>query len=98
MLTYHQTSISGNIMYIKLVQLNVTLIDYLTNILSFGCYSYSYDLTHSLQCQMRTYPGSAPPPCQKFVWNEHMLEFLEGRIHSRWVLRIVCGFVSQIST
>jgi hypothetical protein len=60
-------------------------------------FSYSYDLTHSLQCQMRTSSGPAPPSCTKFIWNEHMLKHFEGHVHSRWVLHVICGFVSQIS-
>lgn len=60
-------------------------------------FSYSYDLTHSLQCQMRTHPGPSPPPCRKFIWNDHMLQQFEGYVHSRWILHITHGFISQIN-
>lgn len=46
---------------------------------------------------MRTNPGPVPPSCRKFIWNDHMLQYLEGFVHSRWVLYIICGFLSQIS-
>uniref|UniRef100_A0A1X7TUT7 SAC domain-containing protein n=1 Tax=Amphimedon queenslandica TaxID=400682 RepID=A0A1X7TUT7_AMPQE len=60
-------------------------------------FSYSYDVTHSLQFQMRTSGGPMPPSCLRFIWNEYLLENLEGFVHSRWILHIICGFMSQIS-
>ena len=46
---------------------------------------------------MRTNPGPPPPPYRKFIWNDYLLQTIEGFIHSRWILYIVCGFVAQIS-
>ena len=63
----------------------------------FFFFSYSYDVTHSLQSQMRTSAGPPLPSCQRFIWNEYLLQNLEGFVHSRWILHIICGFISQIS-
>lgn len=60
-------------------------------------FSYSYDLTLSLQCQMRTNPGTFPPPCRKFIWNDHLLDGFEGAVHPKWILHIIHGFVGQYS-
>jgi len=46
---------------------------------------------------MRTYPGPAPPPCRKFIWNDHLLKQFEGHVHSKWILHIMHGFVGQYS-
>jgi len=60
-------------------------------------FSYSYDMTLPLQAQMRANAGSFPPPCRKFVWNDHMLDGFEGEVHPKWVLGIIYGFVRQNS-
>jgi hypothetical protein len=60
-------------------------------------FSYSYDITLPLQAQMRTNPGPFPPPCRKFIWNDHMLDGFESIIHPKWVLHVVYGFIRQNS-
>ena len=57
-------------------------------------FSYSYDLTLSLQCQMRSNPNHTPS-CTKFIWNEHLLQDLKGRVNDRWILHITHGFIGQ---
>lgn len=60
-------------------------------------FSYSYDTTLPLQAQMRTNPGPFPPPCRKFIWNDHMLDGFESLVHPKWVLHIIYGFIRQNS-
>eukprot|EP00731_Ephydatia_muelleri_P032040 Em0023g547a len=53
-------------------------------------FSYSYDLSLSLQCQMRSNPNHAPS-CMKFVWNEHLLQDLKGRVNDRSIYVTMIG-------
>ncbi|XP_065883626.1 polyphosphoinositide phosphatase-like isoform X2 [Dysidea avara] len=58
-------------------------------------FSYTYDLSQPLQSQMRSIPGSVSP-ATKFIWNQRLLKsFTKHRISSRWVIRVIHGFICQ---
>ena len=68
-------------------------------------FSYTYDLTHTLQfnftSQNQVNPdevtqehmcfGTRYEPTWKFVWNEYLLQPLKSQVHSRWLLWIIHG-------
>eukprot|EP00117_Sycon_ciliatum_P027066 scpid21982/ scgid0701/ Polyphosphoinositide phosphatase; Phosphatidylinositol 3,5-bisphosphate 5-phosphatase; SAC domain-containing protein 3 len=69
-------------------------------------FSYSYDITHPLQHNMRTRgfwervqrsksPAIPWRPCSKFVWNEYLLESAHCTMSDEWVLVATQGFISQ---
>ncbi|XP_077866108.1 polyphosphoinositide phosphatase-like [Saccoglossus kowalevskii] len=71
-------------------------------------FSYSYDLTHSLQynfCEPKDIGnlnlsgkekvGLHNPASYKFVWNSHMLKGFENVVQPDWVLYIIHGFMGQ---
>ncbi|XP_078001489.1 polyphosphoinositide phosphatase-like [Glandiceps talaboti] len=71
-------------------------------------FSYSYDLTHSLQynfCKPQNIdsvqqPGSAKlgiysHPNYKYVWNSHLLKGFENVVQSDWITYIIHGFMGQ---
>ncbi|KAL3882137.1 hypothetical protein ACJMK2_028508 [Sinanodonta woodiana] len=77
--------------YVKLFQ----SVDLSTNFY----FSYSYDLTHTLQFNMTPTItmmfGLKNSPEYKFVWNKYLLEKFEGRVDYDWVLYIIYGFIAQ---
>jgi phosphatidylinositol 3,5-bisphosphate 5-phosphatase len=69
-------------------------------------YSHTYDLTHTLQYNM-TRLGHVAVPCsgsranldtamRMFVWNDYLLQPLCEHLHSRWIVPIIHGFVTQV--
>lgn len=74
-------------------------------------YSYSYDLTHTLQFNLtemstKNYDdtieddsiiGYLNKPYLKFVWNDFLLKPLRNRVNYQWILNLVHGFLSQSS-
>jgi hypothetical protein len=65
-------------------------------------FSYTYDLTNSLQCQIRRYPGAPPRWCSKFLWNLHFFrKFLipqqQQQLVEDFFLRIIHGYVGQFN-
>lgn len=57
-------------------------------------FSYSYDLTNTLQTLMRLHPAQ-PPPATKYVWNSHLLKDFKHKVNPEWVMPVVHGFISQ---
>ncbi|RUS30451.1 SacI homology domain-containing protein [Jimgerdemannia flammicorona] len=64
-------------------------------------FSYTYDLTHTLQYNM-TRPPQTADNCESnyndmFIWNHYLLEngFKSLKTNSEWILPIVHGFVEQ---
>lgn len=74
-------------------------------------YSYSYDLTHTLQYNLtkvhvdtdlnlnegEKYIGIANKPCEKFLWNDFLLQNIRNRVNSHWILNLVHGYLGQSS-
>ncbi|KAJ1658606.1 phosphatidylinositol-3,5-bisphosphate 5-phosphatase [Dispira simplex] len=63
-------------------------------------FSYTYDLTHTLQHNMTHTPADQHAVCNDmFVWNHHLLQtgFQSLRHNSHWVLPVIYGFVNQTS-
>jgi phosphatidylinositol 3,5-bisphosphate 5-phosphatase len=69
-------------------------------------FSYTYDLTNPLQCNMHApSPEEAlgqaycadilPQPEDTYVWNTHLLQPLQGRVRPLWTVNIIHGFVAQ---
>lgn len=71
-------------------------------------YSYTYDLTNTLQQNLtsikrtndssdeKTY-GVYNKPCSKFLWNEFLLKQFSEKISYCWKLNLVHGYLSQSS-
>ena len=57
-------------------------------------FSYTYDLTNTLQTLMSVHPNE-PLPVSKFVWNTHLLKDFKNEVNSDWILPVVHGFISQ---
>ena len=76
-------------------------------------YSYTYDLTHTLQFNLSeirvqepsrlnidhetTCIGVVNKPESKFLWNDYLLKPLRGKVNHFWILNIIHGFLSQSS-
>jgi hypothetical protein len=72
-------------------------------------YSYTYDLTHSLQYNFseihvennenfgQVNIGYVNKPELKYVWNDYLLKPLRGKVSYHWVLNIIHGFLAQSS-
>nr|XP_054753115.1 polyphosphoinositide phosphatase-like [Lytechinus pictus] len=67
-------------------------------------FSYSYDLTHSLQHNLSAYqnkgelgnPRAVPIQTKpKFAWNHFLWSKLQDQVHPCWAIHIVHGFVGQ---
>ena len=67
-------------------------------------FSYTYDLTHTLQYNMVQQQnaeimgadenlclGTRYQPSWKYVWNEYMLSPIRSQVHPRWLLYLVHG-------
>lgn len=63
-------------------------------------FSYSYDITNSLQSNLTISPGHRAWNA-RFMWNHHLLapafDLEEPKGRSRWVLPLIHGFVDQAS-
>ncbi|GAB6033742.1 hypothetical protein CHUAL_013865 [Chamberlinius hualienensis] len=70
-------------------------------------FSYSYDLTHSLQYNLtgpKNLPTDLTPgemyafrtkPVEKFTWNWYLLGPVTETVHHGWILHVIHGFVEQ---
>ena len=69
-------------------------------------FSYSYDITNTLQHNMNiftAYSGNnggkvlafRSPPNRKFVWNNYLLSEVEETINKNWILHVIHGFIGQ---
>jgi hypothetical protein len=74
-------------------------------------YSYSYDLTNTLQYNLSEVKqnentnetaavkviGVKPKPCSKFIWNEFLLKPISKKINHQWLVNLVHGYLNQSS-
>ncbi|XP_067951044.1 polyphosphoinositide phosphatase-like [Watersipora subatra] len=71
-------------------------------------FSYSYDLTHSLQYNQTQAANIPPPPesvhsevrqrpLEQFLWNKYLLEPVKEQIHDDWIVYLIHGFLSQVN-
>ncbi|CAH1712042.1 unnamed protein product [Aphis gossypii] len=70
-------------------------------------FSYSYDVTHTLQVNMsiaQNVPNDLSGdsvfvtrscPNKIFVWNDYLLKDVRDKLHPDWILNIMHGFISQ---
>ncbi|XP_025420076.1 polyphosphoinositide phosphatase isoform X2 [Sipha flava] len=71
-------------------------------------FSYSYDVTHTLQVNMsiaQNIPNdlsdgeclfvTRSSPNKIFIWNDYLLKDVINKIHPDWILNIMHGFISQ---
>uniref|UniRef100_A0A2S2PUL1 Polyphosphoinositide phosphatase n=2 Tax=Schizaphis graminum TaxID=13262 RepID=A0A2S2PUL1_SCHGA len=71
-------------------------------------FSYSYDVTHTLQVNMsiaQNIPNDLSTgecvfvtrscPNKIFVWNDYLLKDVRDKLHPDWILNIMHGFISQ---
>ncbi|XP_014233608.1 polyphosphoinositide phosphatase isoform X2 [Trichogramma pretiosum] len=58
-------------------------------------FSYSYDLTSTLQINVNRSEGFEKKPHRRFIWNSHLLKKFQDTIHPSWLLFFIHGFVGQ---
>ncbi|XP_059486808.1 polyphosphoinositide phosphatase isoform X2 [Neocloeon triangulifer] len=73
-------------------------------------FSYSYDITNTLQCNMTPVTNSdilkglqsgeqnfvfKCVPNERFIWNNYLLKDARRIVHSEWIIDVVHGFVGQ---
>eukprot|EP01130_Rhizamoeba_saxonica_P002398 TRINITY_DN12202_c0_g1_i1.p1 TRINITY_DN12202_c0_g1~~TRINITY_DN12202_c0_g1_i1.p1 ORF type:complete len:789 (+),score=137.40 TRINITY_DN12202_c0_g1_i1:3-2369(+) len=65
-------------------------------------YSYSYDITHTLQYNMSNNPKHYPSYNKRLVWNQYLMKpirtnYKNGNISDIWSIPVIYGFFSQRS-